>query len=56
MIPREVRDSMGLRPGQWVQVVAYDDRIELVPEKEMATMRGFLAGIDTKIEREKDRL
>ena len=56
VIPREVREKLHLVPGQKMQVVAYGNRIELIPEKEIAEMRGFLKGIDTTVEREPDRL
>lgn len=56
VIPRSVRKSLGLRPGQKMQVFVYDDRIQLIPVKRMRSMRGFLKGIDTTIEREQDRV
>ncbi len=56
VIPRSVRDSMHLHPGQKMQVVEYDGRIELVPERDIAELRGFLKGINTKFKREKDRV
>jgi AbrB family looped-hinge helix DNA binding protein len=55
VIPRAVRDALRIRPGQKVQVVQYEDRIELIPIKPMREMRGFLRGIDTAVEREPDR-
>lgn len=55
VIPKPVRESLGIRPGQRLQVVPYGDRIELVPVREIAEMRGFLAGMDTQIERDPDR-
>lgn len=55
VIPREVRESLGIRPGQRVQVVAYEDRVEFIPLKPMKQMRGFLKGIDTTVERDEDR-
>jgi hypothetical protein len=30
-----------LIPGQKVQVLAYDNRIELIPEQSITAMRGF---------------
>ena len=48
--------NLHLVAGQRMQVVAYGNRIELIPEKEIADMRGFLKGIDTAVEREPDRL
>ena len=56
VIPRAVREPLGLRPGQAVQVVLYNNRIELIPVRPMREMRGFLKGIDTAIEREPDRV
>ena len=56
VIPRTVRDSMHLQPGQKMQIVEYDGRIELVPERDITELRGFLKGINTKFKREKDRV
>ena len=56
VIPRDVREGLDLRPGQSMQVMRYGDRIELIPVRPMKKMRGFLRGIDTRVEREKDRL
>jgi len=56
VIPRPVRDSLRLRPGQKMQVVEYAGRIELIPERDIRELRGFLKGINTSFEREKDRL
>lgn len=56
VIPKLVRERIGLTPGQRLQVVAYDDRIELVPVRPLKTLRGFLKGIDTSVPREDDRV
>ncbi len=56
VIPRMVRESLGIKPGQKVQVLQYQNRIEFIPLKKIRQMRGFLKGIDTTVEREKDRL
>lgn len=55
VIPKAIRELFGLRPGQKVQAIAYDDRIELIPLRRMKDMRGFLRGIDTSVERDPDR-
>ena len=55
-IPRAARESLGIQPGQKIQVLLYNDRIEFIPVKPMSQMRGFLQGIDTTIERENDRI
>ena len=56
VIPKVVREALRLRPGQKMQVVEYGGRIELIPERDIKELRGFLKGINTEFEREKDRL
>ncbi len=56
VIPLSVRRSLGLKPGQKVQVVPYAGRIELIPILPMKNLRGSLPGIDTTLERENDRV
>jgi AbrB family looped-hinge helix DNA binding protein len=56
VIPREVRESLHLRPGQKMQVIEYAGRIEFIPERDIADLRGFLKGINTDFERENDRI
>jgi AbrB family looped-hinge helix DNA binding protein len=56
VIPRSVRNRLGLRPGTKLQVVEYEGRIEFLPIKRASQLRGFLGKIDTAIEREDDRL
>lgn len=55
VIPKAVRESLGLKAGQRLQVLQFGDRIELVPVPDIREMRGWLAGIDTRLEREPDR-
>ena len=56
VIPKNIRDGLKLRPGQKMRVIEYDGRIELIPDRDISELRGFLKGIDTRIEREKDRV
>ena len=56
VIPLNVRRSLGLQPGQKVHVILYENRIELIPVVPIAATRGFLAGIDTEVIREEDRV
>ena len=56
VIPKEIREQLGLSPGQKIQAIVYGDRIELIPVRPAKQMRGFLKGIDTHIEREADRV
>jgi AbrB family looped-hinge helix DNA binding protein len=55
VIPKEVRISLGLRPGQKIQVLVYEGRAEFVPVRDAKSMQGFLRGIDTSVPREPDR-
>jgi AbrB family looped-hinge helix DNA binding protein len=55
VIPKEIRKRLGLTPGQKVQTIVFDDRIELIPIKPIKKMKGFLKGIDTRVPRESDR-
>jgi len=56
VIPKNVRESLKLRPGQRMQVVEFAGRIELIPERDIKELRGFLKGINTEFKREDDRL
>jgi AbrB family looped-hinge helix DNA binding protein len=55
VIPKEIREKLGLSPGQKIQAVIFEDRIELIPVKPIRKMRGFLKGIDTEVPRDDDR-
>ncbi len=52
VIPKEIRKKLGLFPGQKVEAIMYDNSIELIPARSVKKMRGFLKGIDTRVERE----
>ena len=56
VIPSAIRKSLGVQPGQKVQVILYENRIEMIPLRDIKEARGFLKGIDTHIEREEDRI
>jgi AbrB family looped-hinge helix DNA binding protein len=53
VIPKEIRATVDVRPGQEFQVVSKGGLITLVPDKPIAAMRGFLRGIRTSGFREK---
>lgn len=55
VIPREIRESLGLEPGQKVQAFEYEGRVEFVPVRKARSLRGFVRGIDTTVQREQDR-
>ena len=56
VIPQAIREELSLKPGEKMQVLRYDDRVELIRIRPIQELRGFLRGMDTTIEREEDRL
>ncbi len=56
VIPKEVRESLSIKAGQKVQIMAYKDRIELIPLRPISELRGFIKGIDTNVARDEDRV
>lgn len=57
VLPKKARQLLGVKVGQKMVVMAYNNRIVLVPERPIQEARGSLRGIDTAIAREEeDRL
>ena len=56
VIPKDIREAMQLRPGQKLKVIEYEGRIELIPDRDISELKGFLKGINTDFIREDDRL
>lgn len=56
VIPQAVREQLQLEAGRKLQVIAYDNRIELLPIESPQSLRGFLPGLDTAVVREDDRV
>jgi AbrB family looped-hinge helix DNA binding protein len=56
VIPKEIRESMGIMSGQKMQIITYQNRIELIPLSPMKNLKGFLKGIDTDVQRDSDRV
>ncbi len=56
VIPKEIRNQLALKPGMKLQIIRFGERIEFMPIRKAAEMRGFLKGIDTSVPREADRL
>lgn len=56
VIPKTIREALHLRPGQKMQVIEYTGRVELIPERDIKELRGFLKGINTDFCREEDRV
>jgi hypothetical protein len=47
---------MGLRSGEKAKVIAFRNRIEIIPMRDVRALRGYLKGINTTLPREGDRL
>jgi AbrB family looped-hinge helix DNA binding protein len=57
VIPQKVREMLGVKAGQKMTVLAYDNRIVLIPTRPIQEARGSLKGMDTNLERdEADRI
>jgi len=56
VIPREIRAALRLEPGQKVQALQYQNRVEFIPVQPMRKLRGFLKGMDTSVTRDRDRV
>ena len=56
VIPRSIRERLKLRPGQQVQVIPYEDRIEFIPLRPARELRGSLRGMPTDLRRDRDRV
>jgi len=55
VIPRDLREALGIRPGERLHALRYRGYIALVPVKAMKGVRGFLRGIETDVPREAER-
>jgi AbrB family looped-hinge helix DNA binding protein len=56
VIPAAERNRLGIRPGQRIEVLVYEGRLEFIPVSKPRAMRGFVRGIDTSVPREGDRV
>lgn len=54
VIPRKVREMLKVKAGQKMRVIAYDNHVVLIPIRPIEEARGFLKGIDTNVQREKE--
>jgi AbrB family looped-hinge helix DNA binding protein len=52
VVPEDVRDSLGLKPGQLFDVYALDGHVVAVPVRLLAEAFGMFPGIDTTVDRD----
>lgn len=55
VIPKSIRERLSLSPGDKIEVIQVNERIELVPVKSIKALRGFLKDHENSFEREEDR-
>jgi AbrB family looped-hinge helix DNA binding protein len=56
VIPLAIREAFNIQPGQRMQMIPFKGRIELIPIGPPEAVRGFLAGIDTDVDRDNDQV
>ena len=56
VIPQKIREAMGLRSGEKAKVLSFRNRIEIIPMRDVKSLRGYLRGIDTSLVRDGDRV
>jgi AbrB family looped-hinge helix DNA binding protein len=56
VIPQRIREAMGLRTGEKAHMLPFRNRIEVIPVRDIRTLRGYLKGINTAFVREGDRM
>lgn len=57
VIPLKVREMLRIKSGQKMQVIAYNNRVVLIPVRPIKEARGSLKGMDSTVERdEEDRV
>lgn len=55
VIPKDVRDRLVMAPGDKVEVIQLEGRIELMPVRSARSLKGFLKGRKNTFQRENDR-
>ncbi|HAP43803.1 MAG: AbrB family transcriptional regulator [Spirochaetes bacterium GWD1_61_31] len=57
VIPKEIRETIGLKVGATLELICYGNRLELVPIQPITNLIGIFKGINTTVNREKsDRI
>ncbi len=56
VIPQRIREAMGLRSGEKARMLSFRNRIEVIPVRDIRSLRGYLKGIDTSFVRDGDRV
>ena len=54
VIPRTIREQINIKPGQKMHVIAYSNKIVLIPVRPIQEARGLLKGMDPDVQREEE--
>ena len=54
VIPRAIREQINIKPGQKMHVIAYSNKIVLIPVRPVQEARGSLKGLDADVQREEE--
>jgi len=54
VIPRTIREQINIKPGQKMHVIAYNNKIVLIPVRHIQEARGLLKGMDADVQREEE--
>lgn len=56
VIPKDIRRALNLVSGQRMEVTLNGDKVEFIPEKTVASLRGRWPEMDTRVLRDPDRV
>ena len=56
VIPKDIRRTLNLVSGQRMEVKLNGEKVEFIPEKTLASLRGRWPKIDTRVVRDADRV
>jgi AbrB family looped-hinge helix DNA binding protein len=56
VIPKDICESMGIEPGQKIQLLVFRNRIVLIPMQPIKKLRGIAQGVDVPFQRDENRL
>ena len=55
VIPKDIRNRLIMAPGDKIEVIQLEGRIELMPVRSARSLKGFLKGRKNTFQRENDR-
>ena len=54
VIPQAIREVIGVKPGQKMQVLAYNNQVILILVRSIREGRGSIKGMDSDVQREEE--